>query len=69
MVTVTPGWSEAYGLFLEGEAEMVALSGTEFVVPVAPGVRIAFERTPAGEVTGMVATLGGRTIRARRLPE
>lgn len=23
IVTVTPGWSEAYGLFLEGEAEMV----------------------------------------------
>jgi len=23
MVTVTPGWSEAYGLFLEGEADMV----------------------------------------------
>ncbi|MDJ1015133.1 MAG: thiamine ABC transporter substrate binding subunit [Paracoccaceae bacterium] len=23
VVTVTPGWSEAYGLFLEGEAEMV----------------------------------------------
>jgi thiamine transport system substrate-binding protein len=22
-VTVTPGWSEAYGLFLEGEADMV----------------------------------------------
>jgi thiamine transport system substrate-binding protein len=23
IVTVTPGWSEAYGLFLEGEADMV----------------------------------------------
>ena len=23
VVTVTPGWSEAYGMFLEGEAEMV----------------------------------------------
>jgi CubicO group peptidase (beta-lactamase class C family) len=53
----------------EGEAEMFALSETEFIIPVAPGVRIAIERTPAGEVTGMVATLGERTIRARRLPE
>jgi thiamine transport system substrate-binding protein len=23
IVTVTPGWSEAYGLFLDGEADMV----------------------------------------------
>ena len=23
IVTVTPGWSEAYGMFLEGEADMV----------------------------------------------
>jgi thiamine transport system substrate-binding protein len=28
IVTVTPGWSEAYGLFLEGEADMVASYST-----------------------------------------
>jgi CubicO group peptidase (beta-lactamase class C family) len=52
----------------EGEAEMFALSETEFVLPVAPGVRVVFERAPRGEATGVTLTLGERTIRAPRVP-
>jgi CubicO group peptidase (beta-lactamase class C family) len=51
----------------EGEAELFALSETEFTIQVVPGVRAVFERAPAGDVTGVVLTLGGRTIRARRV--
>ena len=41
IVTVTPGWSEAYGLFLEGEAEMV-LSYT-----TSPAYHLIAEGIPA----------------------
>ena len=40
VVTVTPGWSEAYGLFLEGEADMV-LSYT-----TSPAYHIVAENDP-----------------------
>ena len=52
----------------EGEAEMFALSETEFVLQVVPA-RVVFERAPSGEATGVVLTLGERTIRARKVPE
>jgi hypothetical protein len=47
---------------------MFALSETEFVLQVAP-VRVVFERAPTGEATGVVLTLGERTIRARKVPD
>lgn len=50
----------------EGEAEMFALSPTEFTLRVVAGVRIRFEEEPDGAVRGMVLTLGPREMRARR---
>jgi len=48
IVTVTPGWSEAYGLFLEGEADMV-LSYT-----TSPAYHLIAEDTPDFAAVGFV---------------
>jgi CubicO group peptidase (beta-lactamase class C family) len=51
----------------EGEAELFALSATEFAIRVAPGVRVVFERDGTGRVTGMMVSNGSTTARARKL--
>ncbi|MFW6078259.1 MAG: serine hydrolase domain-containing protein [Gemmatimonadota bacterium] len=50
----------------EGDAELFALARDEFTVRVVPGVRIEFERDGSGEVTHVVVTIGGQTLRGRK---
>lgn len=51
----------------EGDALLIPLGDDAFTVRVAPGVQIRFTRDADGTVTGVDATLDGRTITAPKL--
>ncbi len=50
----------------QGEAELFGLTSSEFTVRVQHGVRIAFTRDAAGEVTGFNAQIGRETFRGAK---
>lgn len=49
-----------------GEAELFALTPSEFTVRATSGVRIVFERDATGSVSGFDAVIGARRIRAMK---
>lgn len=50
----------------EGEAELFAVSRDEYVIRVAAGVTVRFDRSPDGAVSEAVLRLGSREMRGRR---
>ena len=55
-----------FGRFPQGEAELFALSRSEFTIRAAPGVVIRFERDAAGRVTGVSGSIGPQQFRATK---
>lgn len=50
----------------EGEAEMLAISPDEFILPAVPGVAITFSRAGGGEATALTLTIGTQRLHAER---
>lgn len=50
----------------EGEAELLALSATEFTIMPVPGVRVVFERDTTGKVALLQLHRAGQVMRASR---
>jgi CubicO group peptidase (beta-lactamase class C family) len=50
----------------QGEAELFAITPSEFFVRVDPSVRIRFDLDEAGRAKSMSASIGGRTLTAQR---
>jgi hypothetical protein len=50
----------------QGEAELLALSQTEFTVMPVAGVRVQFERAANGRVTQVNIAIGEQTMRATK---
>lgn len=51
-----------------GEAELFALSPTEFTIRVLSGVRVAFEKNDRGTVTGLTVQLWPERMRGTKVP-
>ncbi|WP_372839837.1 thiamine ABC transporter substrate binding subunit [Phaeovulum sp.] len=60
IVTVTPGWSEAYGLFLEGEADMVLSYSTSPAYHVIAESDVTKEAAPFAEGHYLQIEVAGR---------
>jgi hypothetical protein len=50
----------------QGEAELFALSRSEFTIRVLSGVRFTFERGANGSVTGVIGAIGTQRLRGVR---
>ena len=51
-----------------GEAELFALSPTEFTIRVLSGVRVTFEKNDRGAVAGLTVQLGPERMRGTKVP-
>ena len=60
IVTVTPGWSEAYGMFLEGEADMVLSYSTSPAYHVIAEGDVTKEAAPFAEGHYLQIEVAGR---------
>jgi thiamine transport system substrate-binding protein len=65
IVTITKGWSEAYGLFLKGEADMVLSYSTSPAYHVAAEKKTNYKAARFAEGHYLVAELAGMTRTAK----
>lgn len=66
IVTVTKGWSEAYGLFLKGEADMVLSYSTSPAYHVGVEKKTNYKAAPFAEGQYLHVELAGMTKNARQ---
>jgi CubicO group peptidase (beta-lactamase class C family) len=66
MATVFVFEGRLFGRFPQGEAELLALTRSEFTIMPSPGVRIRFERDATGRVTGVSGAIGPQPFRATK---